>query len=178
MRQSIDQFLRRTATKGSWYGGGSAAALTGALTAALLEKLVVGNAAATSRSIRKRCTTLIEADAKVFARVIKAYYEQDRVAVRRTLKRAIEVPVAVYRAADQLLTLAASAQRTIPQRYQSDVQCVVALGKATRDAARALVMTNLAWLNDPQYSRQVRRALSSNSRASSRSRAASATRRS
>ncbi len=177
MRQSIDQFLRRTATRGSWYGGGSAAALTGALSAALLEKLVSGTAASTSRAIRKRCVALIEADANVFARVIKAYYEQDRAAVQRTLKRAIEVPVAVYRSADQLLALATRTQRTIPQRYQSDVQCVVALGKAARDSARALIMTNLAWLNDADYSRQVRRSLSSASRASSRTRAASATRR-
>ena len=160
MSTSVLQFLDRTATRGSWYGGGSAAALTAATAAALLEKLASRPALARSiRVLRGRCVAAIDGDAQAFARVIKAYYQQDRGAVKRTLKRAIEVPVSVHHTASRLLALAREVKRSVPSKYQSDLRCVVAMATAARDSAAALVATNLDWLADAKHARRVRKQL-------------------
>lgn len=158
---SVEQLLDQTAKRGTWYGGGSAAALACALAAALLEKLASRPGAAESlRTIRTRCTKLIEEDAHAFARVIQAHMHRDRQAVRRALKVAIEVPAEVCTASQRLLTAAARIRPTLTPAYTSDLRCAVALARASGQAAQALVKTNLEWLDDRAYSRRIRRVLS------------------
>ena len=160
MRASIDEFLSQTAKRGSWYGGGSAAAMTCALAAALLEKLL--SRASTARRvhvIRRQAVSLIDADAKAFSSVIRAYYREDKRAVRETLKRAIAIPVSLYRSANRLLAIEAKVRPSVPAKYRSDLDCVVALAAAAKTSSRSFVDANLAWLGDPAYSRRVRRQL-------------------
>ena len=165
MSLSLEQFLNLTAQRGSWYGGGSAAALTCAVAAALLEKLVSAAAGARSlRSTRTQAARLVQRDAETFARVIKAYYQQDRAAIKRTLKEATEVPLAIAQASAQVLAVARQMKRTIKPRYRSDLTCVEALARASRRAAEAFVSTNLAWLDDPAYTRKVRKQLAAPTR--------------
>jgi formiminotetrahydrofolate cyclodeaminase len=129
------------------------------LSAALLEKLATRAASIRSaRRIRTRCTRLIDTDAVTFARVIRAS-RQSRQAWARALKAAIEVPAGVARHAAALLGVARALRRDISPRYRVDLDCAVLLAKASGQAARALVETNLAWLNDPAYARRVRRRL-------------------
>ncbi|MBI4003615.1 MAG: cyclodeaminase/cyclohydrolase family protein, partial [Candidatus Omnitrophica bacterium] len=86
---SLEELLRRIARKGSWMGGGSVAALCAALSAALLEKLVVQPAAAQRlRRIRRACLALIPRDARAFSHVIQATRHSDRRGFARALKRA------------------------------------------------------------------------------------------
>ena len=156
MKQSLERFLQQTATRGSWYGGGSAAAMTCALAAALLEKLVNERGVAASvRRLRREATVLIERDATAFARVIQAYYQHDQPAIQRALKAAIDVPLSVHAASDRLLQLAAKARTGIRPRYRVDLTCAVALARASRQTAGALVRTNLTWLADRAYSRRI-----------------------
>ena len=158
--RSLEQFLKLTATRGSWYGGGSAVALACALSAALLEKLVDQSPyAASLRALRVRCAQLVEEDAVTFAGVIKAYYQQDRAAAKRSLKGAIAIPVAVHEAARRILTAAQEARKRINPRYRSDLTCVVALARAARVASEAFIDTNLKWLDDPAYARRVTKQL-------------------
>lgn len=159
MKIPVERFLAQTAAKGSWYGGGSAAALGCALSAALLEKLANRAASVSAaRRIRTRCTRLIDADALTFARVIRAS-RRSRPAWARALKAAIGVPADVARHAAALLGLARALRRDIHPRYRVDLDCAVFLAKASGQAARALVATNLAWLNDPAHARRIRRKL-------------------
>jgi len=161
VQTSVDQFLDQTARRGTWYGGGSAAALSCALAAALLEKLASRSTAARPlRAMRTRCVGLVGQDAAAFSRVIRAKARRNRLAVQRALRAAIEIPAEVYASSQQLLKAASQIKQTIHPSYQVDLTCAVALAKASGQAARALVITNLAWLGDRAYSRQLHRKLS------------------
>lgn len=160
MVDDVDGLLAKTATKGSWYGGGSAAALCVALAAALLEKLAQQpRLIAELGAIRRRGAALVDRDAETFARIIYALHRRNRRASRRALTTATEIPRQVFRDARRLLVLSRAVRRTISPRYRVDLNCAVAIAKAAGTSARGLIMTNLAWLADPAYSRRLRREL-------------------
>jgi formiminotetrahydrofolate cyclodeaminase len=169
---SLEQLLNQTATRGSWYGGGSVAAMACAASAALLEKLL--NPVASSRAggavtphpasksmraIRATTLRLIQRDAQAFSRVIKAYYQHDKAAIRRSLKEATEIPLTIALSARRVTATARQLKPQIKPRYRSDLTCVEALATAARTAAEAFVDTNLAWLNDAAYTARVRKQL-------------------
>lgn len=154
----MDRLLAKTAAKGSWYGGGSAAALCCALAAALIEKLArQPRLAAELGAIRRRGVGLVDGDAETFARVIRSLSRRNRPASRRALKAAIDVSRQVFRDARRLLVLSRRVRRAISPRYRVDLDCAVAIARAAGVSARALIMTNLAWLGDPVYSRRIRK---------------------
>ena len=160
MHGSITRFLGQLARRGSWVGGGSAAALSAAVAAALLQKLIQDRR--TSRRlerIRQECVGLVQADAAAFARVIRATRSRRPEAFRRSLKQAIEVPCRVFIHAQTIQALCRATHRAINPRFRSDLRCARALARATGESARGFIDTNLAWLDDPAYSRRVRRQL-------------------
>lgn len=159
MAPSLEQFLEQTATRGTWYGGGSASAFTCALAAALLQKLVTR--AALSRqlnAIRHRCLALVEQDAEAFAAAIRTLARRPA-GFPAALRLATEVPAAVYAASQRIRAIAKTAQREVRSKYQVDLRCAVALARASAESSRGLIRTNLAWLKDPRYSRQLRQRL-------------------
>ena len=169
MQGSLDEFLEQVARRGSWVGGGSVAALSAALAAALLEKLVVRPVA--SRALRRRraeCVRLIERDAATFAAVIQATRHHHRRGFQRSLKVATEVPCRVFEHAQVIQAACRMATRTVKPRFQSDLRCAMALALAAGESARTLIETNLAWLNDPRYAKTIRNRLQQASRANVR----------
>lgn len=159
---SIEQFLEQVARRGSWFGGGSVAALSAALAAALLEKLVFhAPTARRIQRIRRSCIGLVQRDAVTFSRVIQAIRAGDRQAFRRALTSATEVPCQVFEHAQMIRAVCRAAQRSIERRFQSDLRCVTAVALAASESARALIDTNLAWLNDARYAKAVYRRLRS-----------------
>lgn len=162
---SVDRFLEEVARKGSWVGGGSVAALSAALAAALLEKLVAQEARRRKlRRIRRACVMLIERDAMMFSRVIKASRGAHRSRFRRALTAATDVPWQVFAHAQTVQRACRAAQREIKPKFQSDLRCALALALAASESARTLILTNLAWLNDPAYTRMMRRRFQSATR--------------
>ncbi len=158
----LHEFLEQVARRGSWLGGGSAAALCAALAAALLEKLVVQQALnRRMRRIRRACTALIPKDATMFSRVIAASRRHNRGAFRHALKAATEVPWQVFDHAKAIQAACRAAQRSVKPRFQSDLRCALALALASSESARTLIYTNLAWLNDAAYTKTMRRRLQS-----------------
>jgi formiminotetrahydrofolate cyclodeaminase len=158
--QSLEQFVEHVARRGSWFGGGSVAALSAALAAALLEKLIhnAGTVRAL-RGVRRECLALIRRDADAFARVIRTTRRKEPAAFQRSLKAATEIPCRVFERAATLQAACRAAQRAVKPQFQSDLRCAMAVAMAAAESARTLVLTNLAWLNDPAYSRQVERRL-------------------
>ena len=157
---SLEQFLDQVARRGSWIGGGSVAALSAALSAALLEKLV--HEPRVSRRlgrIRRECVRLIHRDAETFARVIQATQRKQRQAFARALKAAIEVPCRVFEHAQAVQAACRAAQRLVKPRFQSDLRCAMAMALAAAESARTLIMTNLAWLDDSTHAKRIRRRL-------------------
>ena len=109
--------------------------------------------------VRRRATTLIEEDARTFATVIRAYYQQDQAAIQRTLKRAIEVPLRVHALACRVTEAGRRHRNTVRQKYRVDLRCAMEFAEASRRVAKALVMTNIAWLGDAAYRRRITRCL-------------------
>ena len=160
MHGSLEHFLDEVARRGSWFGGGSAAALTAALSAALLEKLLAQPPAAHRVGrIRRDCAALIQRDADTFARVIAATRLRRRQAFARALKTATGVPCRIAIHARKLAATCRAARRLVKPRLQSDLRCALALANAADAAACALIDTNLVWLNEPGYTRMIRRRL-------------------
>jgi formiminotetrahydrofolate cyclodeaminase len=153
-------FLAQVARRGSWVGGGSAAALCAALAAALLEKLVHQLPVIRRlRAVRRECVALIPRDAETFASVIRALRRSNRRAFARALKAATEVPCRVFEHAQTVQRVCRRAQRSVDAKYQSDLRCAMAVALAAGESARTLVHTNLAWLDDQAYSSRIRRRL-------------------
>ena len=157
---SLEQFLEQVARRGSWVGGGSVAALCAALAAALLEKLVIQPPAVRRlRVIRRQCLALVPQDAERFAKAIQATRRKDRGAFARALKRATDVPCRVFRHAQTIEAACRAAQRSVKPQFQSDLRCAMAVAMAAGESARALIRTNLAWLNDPAYAKRIQQQL-------------------
>ena len=169
MQASVDEFLEQVARRGSWVGGGSVAALSAALSAALLEKLVAQRTTARRlKRLRHACVALIPRDAKAFSRVIQATRRGNRAVFSRALKAATDVPWQVFAHAQAVQLACRTAQRAIKPRFQSDLRCALALALAASESARTLIHTNLAWLNNAAYTRMMRRRLQSATRGKSR----------
>ena len=165
MHGSLEQFLEQVARRGSWVGGGSVSALSAALAAALLEKLIADPRQARHlRQLRRACVGLIQRDATAFARVIQATRAKNRQAFHRSLKAATNVPCQVFAHAQAIQAACRKAQRAIKPRFQSDLRCAMALALAAAESARTLIHTNLHWLNDRAYARTVWRRLQATSR--------------
>ncbi|MBI3319841.1 MAG: cyclodeaminase/cyclohydrolase family protein [Candidatus Omnitrophica bacterium] len=148
---SVEHLLEQTATRGTWYGGGSAAALSCALSAALIEKLASRpQAIRTARTIRRRCARLIDEDARVFARAVQAMSSQDRHRIRRAMNAAIAVPQEVCASAQRLRRISRQVGKALRPHVRVDLRCADALARAAGDSARALVLTNQAWLKQLQ----------------------------
>jgi len=157
LRGSVEQFLEQVARRGSWVGGGSVAALSVALAAALLEKLMADRRGARRiRRARHSCVRLIERDAAMFARVIEATRTGGAGRFQRALQAATEVPCRVFEHAQAIQAACRRAQRAVKPRFQSDLRCAMALALAGAESARTLILTNLAWLNSGAYSKRIR----------------------
>ncbi len=160
MHKSVDQFLDEIAQRGSWLGGGSVAALSAALSAALLEKLTASpQQARRIKRIRQQCVQLIEHDASTFASVIHAMRARNRRVFVRCLKAATEAQYRVFAQAQTIRLACRRARQAISPRLQSDVRCAQALAEAAGEAAQTLIRTNVAWLNDRAYTNTIQRRL-------------------
>lgn len=160
MHASLSQFLEQVARRGSWTGGGGVAASGAALAAALLEKLMPSAGGGRRfRTIWHECLRLVDADARAFAAVIQALREQDRAGFRRALKAATEIPFRVAAHAQVIQVACRAARRTVNPRFHADLVCAMATARGAGEAARALIRTNLTWLNDARYTAQMRRRL-------------------
>ena len=147
------------------------AALSAALAAALLEKLIPSPSATRRlRRMRRSCTELIRRDAQTFARVIQATRARDRRAFLRLLKTAIDVPCRVFEQARALHAQCHDAQREVKPQFRSDLRCAMALASAAADSARTLIETNLAWLNDPAFAARIHRRMTNAGRPRNRRR--------
>jgi len=169
VQASFDSFLEQIARRGSWFGGGSAAAIAAALAAALVEKLTVSPPLRRRvHRIRRECTRMVQQDAAAFSKVIRASRTGRRAAFRRALQAATEVPCRVVEQAKAVEAACRQTAKTLKPQFQSDLRCARALAAAAGASGRALIDTNLDWLNDPSFTRRIRRRLRDATRPSSR----------
>ncbi len=172
---TVGAFLDELSSSSPAPGGGSVAALAGAMAAALVSmvcNLTIGNdkyrdAEATMREtltqseqLRTRLTALMEQDTNAYSAVIASYKlpketDEQKVArsaaIQAALKQAVEVPLATAEAAAPLYTLARTAQQHGNSNAASDAYVAQILADTAIKAALANANINLPSIKDVEY---------------------------
>jgi len=177
VRCSLETYLEKLASDSPEPGGGSAAALAGALGAALLSmvaNLTVGNAkyasaheemaklGARAAQLRAQLEELVTLDAQAYAAVAAAMRlpqtdakekEDRKRALQVALKGAATVPEQIAAAALEVATLSLPAAEKGNVHAVSDAGVAVVLADAAAQAAALNVKINLAWIDDTEFNR-------------------------
>jgi formiminotetrahydrofolate cyclodeaminase len=179
--KSLNEFLDALASKEPAPGGGSGAAMGGALGAALVSmvcNLTIGKKGyeaveqemkdllAQSEAIRLELPKLLEADIEVYTQVMAAYRlprtTDEEKAARQTLlqqrfKEAAEVPLQIAERCSRIVQLALPAARMGNKWAVSDAGVGALLGEAALRSALLNVEINLASIDDEAYVAEMRR---------------------
>jgi len=171
----IEPFLEALASHSATPGGGSAAAIIGAMGAALVSmvcNLTIGQkkyaeveadmkeVLAKSEVLRRTLIGMIEDDVKAFDAVMGAYgmpkeTDADKAkrdaAIQVALKQATEVPMACARAARQVIDIAATASDKGNLNVISDAGVGVLAGYAALRSAALNVFTNARMITDKTF---------------------------
>lgn len=174
-QKSVGEFLDKLASRAPVPGGGSSAALGGALAAALISmvcNLTVGKKKyadvegeikgllARSEALRKELTELLEEDTQVYAKVSRAYKmpreteEEKRAraeAIQAALKDATDVPMRVAEACVGVLDLCTPVAEKGNVRIVSDVGVAALLAEASLRSAALNVLINLGAIKDRKF---------------------------
>ena len=175
---SVQSFLDKLASADPEPGGGGAAALAGALAAALVSivaNLTVGKEKyaaveqemsglrAASEKLRGELTELITGDALAYGKVAAAMKlprdddaqkEQRRQVLQAALKGAAEAPLRVAEAATEVARLSLPAAEKGNPNAVSDAGVAVVMAEAAAQAAALNVKINLAWIEDGTFKGQ------------------------
>ena len=171
----IEQFLEALASQSATPGGGSAAAIIGAMGAALVSmvcNLTIGkkkyaevegemkDVLAKADTLRRQLIGMIEDDVKAFDAVMGAYglpkeTDADKAkrdsAIQAALKQATDVPMACARAARQVIDIAAVASDKGNLNVISDAGVGVLAGYAALRSAALNVFTNARMITDKTF---------------------------
>jgi formiminotetrahydrofolate cyclodeaminase len=173
--QSIEVFLEQLAAKTSTPGGGSAAAIMGAMGAALASMVVnftigrKGSEAvdaqmrallAESERMRGDLTDMIRADVEAFDAVMAAYgmpkdseeqKERRSAAIQAALKTATDVPLSCAQRCAELIRLVRPVAEHGNRNVISDAGVAVLAAEAALRSAALNVYVNLGSLKDPEF---------------------------
>src|SRR6266702_2006296 len=172
---TLDGWLDELAGGAPVPGGGSAAALAGALAAALVAmvaRLTIGRKAyadvqqrvaeilAEAEALRAELRRLVDEDAAAYARVSAAYQlPKDApgrtLAIDAALLGAAQPPLTTARAAARLIALATEIARTGNKSARSDALVAEALARAALAGASANVRVNVAALSEPARGKEL-----------------------
>jgi formiminotetrahydrofolate cyclodeaminase len=180
MGQSVGQFLDALASGAPTPGGGSTAALSGAMAAGLISmvcNLSIGKKQladfegearailARSEELRTELQSLAQEDIAAFERLMAAYRlprqtdadaASRKAAIQTMTKRATDVPLRTARAAVALLPLCVPLARQGNRQAVSDIGVAALLIQATVPSALLNVDINLHALDDQAFVRDVR----------------------
>ena len=172
---AVEPFLDALASQGATPGGGSAAAIIGAMGAALVSmvcNLTIGkkkyaevegemkDVLAKSEALRVKLIGMIEDDVRAFDAVMGAYgmpkeSDADKAkrdqAIQAALKLATDVPMACARAARQVIDIAATASDKGNLNVISDAGVGVLAGYAALRSAALNVFTNARMITDKTF---------------------------
>lgn len=172
---TVKEFLEALASSEPTPGGGSGAALGGALGAALVSmvcNLTIGKKGyegvserlsgvlADTEALRKELPNLLEGDTQVYGRVMEAYRlprktpEQKQAredAMQKALKEAAQVPMTIAERCSRIVDLALPAAEMGNQWAVSDAGVGVLLAEACMNAALLNVTINLSSIKDEAF---------------------------
>jgi formiminotetrahydrofolate cyclodeaminase len=143
----VERLLGDLAAKTAAPGGGSAAAWTGALAAALLEMAAAyardDEATHRAAELRAELTRQAEIELHAYEPVLAARRDHDQERVRAALERASESPMNIARAATEVAERASRVTTETKPALRGDAFAAVLLAQAAARAALTLVEINL-----------------------------------
>ncbi len=157
----IDDLLDALAADTPAPGGGSAAALVGAIAAAVCAKVAQfagdGGSVAQAAALCRRLTQLADEDARVFANALgELDRRDDDFKLGRALDQAAETPLRIADACVDVALLAAALAADGSPELQPDARAAAALAAGAARASAVLVEANLAVAQDDDRVRRAR----------------------
>jgi formiminotetrahydrofolate cyclodeaminase len=178
--QNLEQFFEKLASQEATPGGGSVAALAGAMAAGLISMVCaltlkkqqapddeeeIRSVWSQSEDIRYELQNLAEADIEVFNRLSTAYKlprttEADaanrHAAIQKLTIQAADVPLRTARASARLLQLCTAISTRCSRLLVSDIGVAATLARATTQSSLINIEINISSLEDQNYVRQMR----------------------
>lgn len=144
----IDDLLDALASERPAPAAGSAAALVGAMAAALCAKIarVSGNGGSTAQAaaLCRRLTSLAEEDSRVFTTALTELERRDDdFKLGRALELAADAPLRIAEACVDVAALATELAGQVAGEHQPDARAAAALAAGATHAAAVLVAVNL-----------------------------------
>jgi formiminotetrahydrofolate cyclodeaminase len=155
--QTVEEFLNDVGSNKPTPGGGSAAAVTAALAAALTEmacNLTIGKkaylgvekqmklVAGRMQEIRRELLDLADADSDAFEKVMEAIKSEDKAKIKAALYWAIEIPQKVVDLATQVQKMAVGVAKVGNRNTYSDAMSAEHLANAAIEAAQENIEIN------------------------------------
>jgi formiminotetrahydrofolate cyclodeaminase len=171
---TVQGWLEELGERGPAPGGGSAAAVTAAMAAALVAMAArlsadswseAGGVSAQTAALRDRLAALAQADADDYAESLRILENPEAIPVERrdraiasALDRAAQTPLLIAETAGDVATLAYQARERVDLKVQADVDTAVALAACAAQGAARLVEVNLSATRDDPRVEQARAA--------------------
>ncbi len=179
-KMTVEDFIAQLASANPTPGGGSASALAGAMSAAMVEmacNLTLGRekfrdveqemqtVLARATELRERMLAAVDEDTDAYDAVSQAYKlprnteaekEARAQAIQAAMQQASEVPLKVAHAAAETSQLADIALKKSNPNVASDARVARLLADAAKDGAIANVEINLESIKDPDFTKRVR----------------------
>jgi formiminotetrahydrofolate cyclodeaminase len=158
----IDALLDALASDQPAPGSGSAAALAGAMAAAVCAKVArlsdLGGATAQAAALCRRLTSLAEEDARVFRSALSELERRDDdFKLGRALDQAADAPLQIAEACVDIVELATELARQAMPELEADARSAAALAAGATRASALLVEVNLTIRPDDGRVRLARR---------------------
>ncbi|MEC9489430.1 MAG: cyclodeaminase/cyclohydrolase family protein [Halanaerobiales bacterium] len=170
-KKTIEEFLDELSSNNSIPGGGSAAALSGALNASVISfiaNLTVGkenyqNVEAEAREIlveseelKREMLLMIDQDSKILSDILDSYKAGDQEKVKSVCQDAVEFSMDMTKKAVRLMRLSLEISEIGNRMLASDFEVAAYIGDAAVGSAIANVKINLKNLDNEEYKTNIK----------------------
>jgi len=156
----LEKFIRDLQSKKPYPGGGSAAALTGVLSASLT--IMAANISdlkelkKETQKVKKKLEKLIDKDAEAYQKVLEAYRTKDKKQINKALKYATEIPMKIAKESYNAMELAEKVYDQGKKSTATDLYTAVGLARAAVESSLIVAELNLRTLKDKEYENKIR----------------------
>ncbi|CCU77881.1 COG3404: Methenyl tetrahydrofolate cyclohydrolase [Halanaerobium saccharolyticum subsp. saccharolyticum DSM 6643] len=170
-QKTIEEFLNDLSSSNSIPGGGSAAALSGALNAAVISfiaNLTIGKEKyanveteaqeilVESEELKKEMLLMIDKDSKILGDILDSYKAGDKNKVKAVCQDAVEFSMDMTKKAVRLMRLSLEISEIGNRMLASDFEVAAYIGDAAVGSAIANIKINLKSLDDQEYKENIK----------------------
>jgi len=171
-QKTIEDFLDDLSSSNSIPGGGSAAALSGALNAAVVSfiaNLTIGKKKyeeveteaqeilTESEELKKEMLLMIDQDSKILSNILESYKAGDQEKVKSVCQDAVEFSMEMTKKAVRLMRLSLEISEIGNRMLASDFEVAAYIGDAAVGSAVANVKINLKSLDNEEYKANIKK---------------------